>query len=125
MALAEFPILRRLFLSVCSVRPDNAELERHFSALSLLLSPTRRGRMKWQTIERKIFLVLNKHHWRPLPDVPDDDPYYHEIAMLAGLQEKPKPPADEMDEDAAAELPPLATPLAPMAYIDTDEECDE
>ncbi len=41
-----------MFLSFCSTHPDNAEVERHFSALALLLAPLRRGRIKAETIER-------------------------------------------------------------------------
>lgn len=119
VAVKEFPILRRMFLSICSTRPDNAELERHFSALMSLLAPQRRGKMKWQTIERKMFLVLNKQHWRPLKDVPDDDPYYHELCVAAGLRhDKPK----EGEPAASAPPPPLATPLDATAYLDSDDD---
>lgn len=48
-----FPIMRRLFFSVCSTRPDNAESERDFSRLTRLLSPLRRGKMSVTTVERK------------------------------------------------------------------------
>jgi hypothetical protein len=93
VAKTTFPILRRLFLSFCSTRPDNAEVERHFSALALLLAPLRRGRMKAETIERKMFLVLNKHLWRPLSDVAEDDPHYVALAIAAGLMRAPDAPA--------------------------------
>lgn len=122
LAKAEYPILRRMFLSICSTRPDNAELERHFSALALLLAPLRRGPMKWQTIERKMFLVLNKQHWRLLPDVPDDDPYLHELMVAVKLaQPKPKTAAEL---NGAPPPPPveLATAMDPLTYVDSDAD---
>ena len=71
------------------------------------------------TIERKMFLVLNKQHWRPLKDVPDDDPYYHELCVAAGLRhDKPK----EGEPAASAPPPPLATPLDATAYLDSDDD---
>lgn len=124
VAKSEFPIIRRMFLSICSTRPDNAELERNFSALGLLLSPQRRGRMSWRTVERKMFLVLNKHHWRPLPDVPDDDPYFHELLVAVKLAQ-PKPKSDAERAGAPPEPPVvLASPLDAVTFL-SDSDDDE
>jgi hypothetical protein len=49
--------------------------------------------MKAETIERKMFLVLNKHLWRPLSDVAEDDPHYVALAIAAGLMRAPDAPA--------------------------------
>jgi hypothetical protein len=124
VAKSEFPIIRRMFLSICSTRPGNAELERNFSALGLLLSPQRRGRMSWRTVERKMFLVLNKHHWRPLPDVPDDDPYFHELLVAVKLAQ-PKPKSDAERAGAPPEPPVvLASPLDAVTFL-SDSDDDE
>lgn len=62
-AIHRFPIMRRLILSFCS--PDNAESERDFSAMTRLLSPLRRGRMRAETVSRKMFSYLNRKFWHP------------------------------------------------------------
>jgi hypothetical protein len=40
--------------------------------LARLLTPLRRGRMKMQTVERKMILLLNDSLWHPLPDRADE-----------------------------------------------------
>jgi hypothetical protein len=71
-AIHRFPIHRRLFLSVCSTPPDNAESERDFSAMTRLLSPLRRGRMRADTVARKMFLYLNRKYWHPCAAIKDN-----------------------------------------------------
>lgn len=125
VAISEFPILRRMFLSIGSTRPDNAEQERIFSALGLLLSLQHRGRMSWRTVERKLFLVLNKHHWRPLPDVPDDDRYFPRMELLVAVKlAQPKPKSDKERAGAPPEPPvELASPLDAVTFLsDSDDE---
>ena len=82
LAKLRFPIMRRLFLSVCSARPDNAEAERDFSAMTRLLSPARRGRMSASTVARKLFLALNSDWWVPCPELVKDDYYIKVLASI-------------------------------------------
>jgi hypothetical protein len=44
-----------------------AECECDFSVLARLQTPLRKGPMHMQTVERKMFLMLNLGHWHPLP----------------------------------------------------------
>ena len=60
------------FLSFCSTRPDNAESERDFSAMTRLLSPLRRGQMRAETVSRKMFLYLNRKFWHPCAAIKDN-----------------------------------------------------
>lgn len=85
-AIHRFPILRRMFLSICSLRPDNAQSERDFSALTRLLSPMRRGRMRAETASRKMFLYLNRHYWHPCPEIKDTF-YYKALLQHLGMDE--------------------------------------
>jgi hypothetical protein len=71
-AIHRFLIMRRLFLSFCSTRPDNAESERDFSAMTRLLSPLRRGQMRAETVSRKMFLYLNRKFWHPCAAIKDN-----------------------------------------------------
>ena len=77
-----FPIMRRLFLSFCRTRPDNSEPERAFPAMTRLLSPLRRGRMRAQTPARKMFLYLNRKYWHPCSAIRDN---FYFKALLAEL----------------------------------------
>ena len=116
VAAVQFPIMRRLFRSRCSTRPHSAEVERNFSALMILLTPLRRGRLKARSIERKLFLVLNKQHWKPLQDVPDGDVYFQQFAQAAGLIPTPGKPADEAVHSG---------PLCAGQYMDSEEDDSE
>jgi hypothetical protein len=82
IAMHRFPIMRRLFLSICSTRPDNSESERDFSAMTRLLSPLRRGRMRADTAARKMFLYLNRKFWHPCADLKDN---FYFKALLGDL----------------------------------------
>ena len=99
-----FPILRRLFLSCCSMRPDNAEPERDFSAMTRLLSPLRRGKMSASTVARKLTLSLNKQYWTPNPEL-DDDVYWKEVLRATGAAawaERAPPSDSESSDDGGA-----------------------
>jgi len=82
----------------------------------ILLTPLRRGRLKARSIERKLFLVLNKQHWKPLPDVPDGDVYFQQFAQAAGLIPTPGKPADEAVHSG---------PLCAGQYMDSEEDDSE
>ena len=81
-AKIKFPLLRRLFLSVCSVPPGNDESERDFSAMSRLLSPLRRGRISASTCARKMFLFLNRGYWHPCPEIKRTEQYKRLLEIL-------------------------------------------
>ena len=81
-AKAQYPIMQRLFFSVCSTRPDNAEAERDFSAMTRLLSPARRGRMAAKTVARKLFLAMNSTWWVPCPELENDNYYTKLLASM-------------------------------------------
>ena len=78
-AIHRFLIMRRLFLSFCSTRPDNAESERDFSAMTRLLSPLRRGRMRADTVE--MFLYLNRKYWHPCDA--NKDKFYFKALLVS------------------------------------------
>ena len=78
---AKYPILRRLFLSICSTRPDNAEPERNFSAMSRLLAPMRQS-MSAETVRRKMFLYLNASYWHPCPSIKGTTQYKKLLQLL-------------------------------------------
>ena len=83
-AKAQYPIMQRLFFSVCSTRPDNAEAERDFSAFSS--APGAHGCKKPKTVARKLFLALNST-WRvPCPELENDN-YY--TKLLASIMVRP------------------------------------
>jgi hypothetical protein len=71
-AKTAYPILAWLFPYIASLEHCTAECERDFSVLARLLTPLRRGRMKMQTVERKMILLLNDSLWHPLPDRADE-----------------------------------------------------
>jgi len=93
-ARKNYRIMPRLMLSVCSVRPDNAESERDFSALQRLLTPLNKGRFASKTVERKLFLQLNRHFWKPCPELADDS-YWKELCSLTGQKTWGEPLAAE------------------------------
>lgn len=106
VAVRTFPIMRRLYMSWCSPRPDNdAESERDFSAaMTRLLSPLRRGRMKTDTVARKLFLSLNTTWWMPNPELRDD---VYWLALLRGANmnkwgERAPPSDSEESSDSDA-----------------------
>ena len=56
-----------MFKHLSTIEHSNVLCETDFSPLALLLSPLRRS-MKMKTVERKMWLMLNKDLWHPLPD---------------------------------------------------------
>ena len=67
-AASLYPHLHYVFPHLVVIEQSNAGCERDFSVLARLLTPLRKGRMKMQTVERKMFLSLNQDYWHPLPD---------------------------------------------------------
>ena len=94
--------MRRLFLSICSTRPDNAETERDFSAMSKLLTPLRK-RMSSETLRRKMFLYLNSSHWHPCPSIKGTAQYAKmlELLKLTEWNVPLTPDEDEMSDSGS------------------------
>jgi hypothetical protein len=96
---AKYPILRRLFLSICSTRPDNAEPERSFSAMSILLAPVRKS-MSAETVRRKMFLYLNASYWHPCPSI-KGTAQYKKLLQLLKLKEWNVPLTEESSDSGS------------------------
>lgn len=68
------------------VSAHTVENERDFSRLGALLSPFRAGRMKDETIDRKMLLMMNEgKYWWPNPDL-KDNPAMKELLQDAGVE---------------------------------------
>jgi len=63
----QFTVLSKIARGIYAIPRANGECERDFSDLTLLLDKRRR-RMKKSTIERRLWLKLNRGLWDPNPD---------------------------------------------------------
>jgi hypothetical protein len=109
-----YPTLYVLFWTYfIVVEPSNAVAERDFSALALLLSPLRKGRMRMKTVERKLWLMLNKGFWHPL-GVRQSEKAVVEMMAKVHL---------EIEHAAAAEAAAMAALVEETA--DSDDETPE
>ena len=63
-----YPMMAAVFIFLIAPEHCTATCERDFSVLAQQLTPLRKGQMSMQTVERKMFLLLNKGLWHPLPE---------------------------------------------------------
>ena len=76
-------------------------MERDFSRLNLLWSKLRRS-MKPETVERKMWLMLNTQYWEPNPELEHDASWLRikKLAKLPALAEHGEDSNSEQEEES-------------------------
>ena len=120
LAKTAYPLVRRVFLSICSTRPASDENERCFSGLNLVAPTSRKGLLLPRTIERRIILKLNQHLWEPNPELKDDPQW---LAIKAKYTKKvaKRAPADGGDGCGPSEPGPSGAAGADEAGGDSSD----